>query len=110
MIDPVFAVSAAINMVLSAGFTLYCWRLVSIFGLRTQVGRAWVQMVIAGAIMFVIAVLVFGQALGLAPSPPAWWREPLAAVARAWIFIAVVVIFRSWKNLGQNMLAKKGNG
>ena|SRR3972149_3041539 len=107
MIDLIFAGSAAINVVVSAGFTLYCWRLVSYFGLRTQVGRAWVQMVIASAIMFAIAVLVFGQALGLAPTAPVWWREPLAAVARLWIFIAVVVIFRSWKNLGTNALTKK---
>ena len=100
MIDPIFAGSSFINMVLSLGFVLYCLKVVSIFSLRAKVGRAWVPMLIAGIFMLIIGVLVFGQALGLAPDPPVWWREPLAALARVWLFIAIVAIYRSWKKLG----------
>ena len=81
MIDPIDASAAVFNVILTAGFAVYCWKLLSFFGRQTQVGKAWIHMFIAAVILFAVSAFAFAQAFELVIMP-VWWRNVSAAVFR----------------------------
>ena len=98
MIDPIDAGAAVFNAVVTAGFAVYCWKLVSYYSLRSLMGKAWVHMLIAGIILFAISVISCAQVLQVV-ALPVWWRNASAAVFRVYLLIAVIIIFQTWKKL-----------
>ncbi len=101
MIDVIDATATIFNLVVTAGFVIYCWRVVAIHTRRTQLGKAWIQMAIASLILLAIGVVAFLQVFEVM-AVPVWWRNVSAMLFRSYLFIAVVAIFRSWKNLGKS--------
>ena len=98
MIDPIDAGAAVFNAVVTAGFAVYCWKLVSYYSLRSLMGKAWVHMLIAGIILFTVSAFACAQAFQ-AMVLPVWFRNVSAAVFRVYLLIAVIVIFQTWKKL-----------
>lgn len=102
MIDSIDAAVAIFNVVVSAGFVAYSWKLVSYHSIRSLMGKTWVHMFIAGVILFAISMISSAQILQMVILP-VWWRNASAAVFQVYLLIAVIAIFHSWKNLGNKI-------
>lgn len=105
MIDPIDASAAVFGVVVSAGFTVYCWKLVSYYSLQSLMGKAWVHMFIAGIILTVISAVSSAQTLQIIQLP-VWWRNASADIYRVYLLIAVIVIFQAWMNVGKTISHK----
>lgn len=102
MNDLIFVGLTTIEVVLTVGFVIYCLRLVSFFGPKAKMGRAWIPMFLASLIILATGLVAFMQALQVGLVLPIWWRDFSALIFRGMLFVAVVVMFRSWKNLGKH--------
>jgi len=101
MIDLISAVSTTLSLIIAILFAIYCWKLVTYFGLTTKVGKAWIPLFIAGIIQVAISVVAVIQTFMLGPVLPVWWRDFSVDFLRIVLFIAIVAIFHTWKNLGK---------
>ena len=100
MINLVFAFITTMELIVAVLFAIYCWKLVTFFGLRTRIGKSWIPMFISGIILLVVSIVAVMPAFGITILPE-WGRDLFATVFRVTLFISVATIFHAWKNLGK---------